>query len=128
MRQQDQMILPGFSTVKRLRLKRETLFLVEYDLLQWREHEAAIEARRAALPKRPRVKDAEALAAWRKTAEEQLARPLPPLKPVRVWELGRFSGAPVYPWLQGRREPLNQEVIHQLKAFLAHQEPSASTH
>lgn len=119
MRHQDQMILPGFSTVKRLSLRRHKLFLLEYDLLQWREHETAIEVRRASLPKVPRSKNVESMAAWRKAAEEVMKRPLPPLIPVRVWELGSYEGAPVYPWLQGRREPLNQEVVQQLKAFLS---------
>jgi hypothetical protein len=90
--------------VKRLKLRRRILLLVEYDLLQWRRHESAIAARSASLPKRPRVTNVEALATWRKLAQEKLAQPVPLPRPVRVWELGSLTALRFIP---GSRESEN---------------------
>lgn len=114
----DHLTLPGFSTVKRLRLRHGVLLLLEFDLLLWREHEAVLNRRGEALPKMPHPTDVEAHQAWLKLAEAIRTQPVPPIKPIRTWELGPFSGAGVLPWLQGKREPLTNEQVVELREYL----------
>jgi hypothetical protein len=114
----EQLTLPGFTTVKRLRQRHGLLLLLEFDLLLWREHQAVLDRRGEALPRLPNARDKAARQAWFQLAEKIRVQPVPAIKPIRVWELGHFNGAGVLPWLQGKREPLTTEEVDQLRKYL----------
>ena len=124
---QEQLSLPGFRTIKKLRRHNDGMLeLQEYDAAQWKRHEADLDGRLQALPKRPRLADKAAYEAWRQQAQEKMEQPLPTIKPVQVWPLGHYNGANVLPYLQDKKECLTPADIHALKEYLMHKEAVAA--
>jgi len=124
----EQLLLPGFSTVKRLRLQQSGLLeLMEFDLTEWGQHEAALDRRGRSLPRKPRANQGPTYDQWREAIEGELAKPLPIIRPIRVWQLGHFDGAPVLPWLDGQREALSTAQIDGLREYLTQHKAKRAT-